>query len=374
MSRRWIVAIVALVLFAGAALFLLRGRDAEPAAPAEAPQRLDFLAGDLYTVREQPLERTLPLTGTLTPLVEADVKAKVPGQLVEVTVREGEQVTAGQVLARIEPTDLRARVAAREAEVAAARSQLELARQTLQQQQALASKGFISKNALQNAQSGFEVAQARLRTARADLALAQEELDHAVLRAPFEGTVAARLAEPGERVAVDAPVVRLVDLSRLALQAPVPAESIGEVRVGQPVSFRVQGFGEREFAGKVERINPTTTEGSRSIPVHVAIDNPDGTLRGGLFASGSLVLERVEQALPVPATAVREAGGQAYVYAIENDAVQRRPVTLGIATRSGFVNVRSGLEAGDVVVRTNLGQLREGAQVRVVRVAAQAYP
>ncbi|HEX2200331.1 MAG TPA: efflux RND transporter periplasmic adaptor subunit [Burkholderiales bacterium] len=374
MPRRWIAVAVALILLAGGALYLARNGEPEQAAPAEAPQRLDFLAGDLYTVREQPLARTLPLTGTLTPLVEAAVKAKVPGQLVEVTVREGEQVTAGQVLARIDPTDLRARVAAREAEVAAARSQLELARQTLRQQQVLASKGFISKNALQNAQSGFEVAQARLRTARADLALAQEELDHAVLRAPFDGTVAARLAEPGERVAVDAPVLRLVDLSRLALQAPVPAESIGEVRVGQQVSFRVQGFGEREFAGKVERINPTTTEGSRSIPVHVAIDNPDGTLRGGLFASGSLVLERVEHALPVPATAVREDGGQAYVYVIENDAVRRRAVTLGIATRTGFVNVRAGLEAGDVVVRTNLGQLREGAQVRVVRVAAQAYP
>jgi membrane fusion protein (multidrug efflux system) len=186
--------------------------------------------------------------------------------------------------------------------------------------------------------------------------------------------VAARLAEPGERVAVDAPVLRLVDLSRLALEAPVPAESIAQVRVGQPVTFRVQGFGERAFSGRVERINPTTAEGSRSIPVHAVIDNPDGVLRGGLFASGGLLLERVAEALPVPVTALREEGGQSYVYEIENDTVRRRPVEVGIATRNGFVDVRAGLEPGDVVVRTNLGQLREGAPVRVMRVAAQAYP
>lgn len=373
MSRRWIALLAAVVSIAGVSLYALRAGDSGGDTPAQAPQALDFLAADLFTVRRQPLARTLPLTGTLAPLVEAEVRAKVAGQLVEVTAREGERVEKGAVLARVDPTELRAQAAARAAEVEAARSQLALASKTLEQQRALAAQGFLSKNALLNAESSFEVAQARLGTARAQLALAREDLDNAVLRAPFSGTVAARLAEPGERVAVDAPVLRLVDLERLALQAPVPAESIGAVRVGQAVTFRVQGFGEREFQGTVERINPTTTEGSRSVPVHVVIENPERALRGGLFASGSLVLERIEDALPVPATAVREEGGQAYVYAIEEDAVRRRAVEVGLASRNGFVDVRAGLAPGDVIVRANLGQLREGAQVRIVRVAAQAY-
>lgn len=172
MARRWIAVLVALLVLAGVSLYALRSGDDERAAPSEQPQTLDFLPADLYTVRQQPLERTLPLTGTLKPLVEAEVKAKVAGQLVEVTAREGERVEAGQVLARIDPTELRARVAAREAELAAARSQLQLSTSTLKQQRALANQGFISKNALLNAESGFEVAQARVGTARAELAVA----------------------------------------------------------------------------------------------------------------------------------------------------------------------------------------------------------
>ena len=258
-------------------------------------------------------------------------------------------------------------------ELAAARSQLALASKTLQQQRALANQGFISRNALQNAESGFEVARARVGSARAELAVAREALDNAVLRAPFAGTVAARLADPGERVAVDAPVLRIVDLTRLALEVPVPAENIGEVHIGQPLTFRVQGFGERRFTGAVERINPTTSEGTRSIPVHVVVRNDDRTLRAGLFVTASLVLERAEDALPIPATAVREEDGRRYVYAIEDETVRRRAVQTGMATRNGMVDVRDGLAAGDVIVRNNLGQLRDGAAARVGMVAAQAY-
>src|SRR6185369_1335811 len=181
----------------------------------------------------------------------------------------------------------------------------------------------------------------------------------------FAGIVSARLAQPGERVALDAKVVSIVDLSQLQLEASVPPAAIGQVRVGQPMSFRVEGFGEREFAGRIERINPAATAGSRSISVYAVIDNGEGLLRGGMFAQGSLTLSRVDNTIAVPASAVREEIGQTFVYAIENGLIKRKNVKVGVADAGGRVQILEGLSGGDRIVRVNLGSLKEGVAARL---------
>jgi RND family efflux transporter MFP subunit len=289
----------------------------------------------------------------------------VAGELIQVAVREGESVEQGQVLARIDQTEVRARVAAREAEVAAARAQLVWADKNRSTQKALLEKKFISQNAFDNIQSNYDVAVARLRSAEAELIVARKSLGDSVLVAPFPGIVAQRHVQPGERVALDAKLITVVNLSRLELEAAVPAAQISRLRVGQQVAFRVDGFGERAFGGRIERINPATVSGSRSINVYAVIDNPEGLLRGGLFAQGAVILERVERALVVPASAVREEIGQTFVYAIEDGLVKRKNVTVGAADASGRVQVLQGLAAGERIVRVNLGALREGVSARL---------
>ncbi|MFY9314598.1 MAG: efflux RND transporter periplasmic adaptor subunit [Burkholderiales bacterium] len=357
-----VAAAIAVSLAAGFAA--TRGKRADGKAPAPAPVA-EFLQSDLYIVEPGALERALPLTGSLTPFTEATVKAKVAGELVAVPVREGESVKQGQVLARVDLTEVQAKVAAREADMQAAKAQLIWAEKNRGQQKALLEKGFISQSAFDNVQSSHDVAAAKLRAAEADLVVARKSLGDAVLIAPFSGTVSQRHAQPGERVALDAKVVSVVDLSRLELEAPVPPAAIGAVSVGQSLSFRVEGFGERAFAGRIERINPAATAGSRSISVYAVIDNREGLLRGGMFAQGSLTLARVEQALAVPVTAVREEIGQPFVYAIENGLVKRKNVKLGAPDSAGRVQVLEGLAAGDRIVRVNLGSLREGLQARL---------
>ena len=357
-----IVALVGAAVAAGLAT-VRSNRAAEPPAREQA---LEFLPGDILVLAPQTLERNLPLTGTLTPLNETTVKAKVAGELVEVTVREGETVRRGQVLARIDTTELSARAAAKRADVEAARAQLVLAEKNRATQKTLLEKNFISQSAFDSTQSVYEVALARLRAAEADLAVAQKALGDAVLSAPISGIVAQRLAQPGERVAVDARILAIVDLSRLQLEAAVPASEIGRVKVGQPVSFRVDGFGAREFAGHIERINPSTIAGSRSINVYAVIENPEGMLRGGLFAQGGLTLERVEGALLVPATALREELGERFVYRLADGVVRKAQVKTGPADGAGRVQVLAGLAAGDRIVTRDLGALREGAPARVV--------
>jgi len=331
---------------------------------ASAPV-VEFTPQDLYLVEPQPLDRTLPLTGTLTAFNEATVKAKVAGELQALSVREGEAVRRGQVVARIDPTEAQARVAARRADVEAARAQLDWARKNRDSQAALLAKGFIAQTAYDNVKSNFDVAAAKLRSAQAELVLAQKSLGDTVLESPIDGLVSQRLAQPGERIALDGKVITVVDLSRLQLEAAVPAAEIGRLKVGQTVAFRVDGYGDRSFAGRIDRINPATVAGSRSINVYAVIDNPEGVLRAGLFAQGAVSLDRVENALLVPATAVREETGQTHVYALAEGVIRRKPVRVGPADAEGRVPVLEGLEAGDRIVRFNLGALREGTAARL---------
>ena len=349
---------------AAAGLAAVRGKRAEQKPAAVAPVA-EFLQDDLYIVEPRDLDRVLPLTGSLAPLTEATVKAKVAGELIAVTVREGESVRQGQVLAKIDLTEVEAKVAAREADVAAAQAQLGWAEKNRGQQKALLEKSFISQSAFDNIQSNYDVAAARLRAAEAERVVARKSLGDAVLVAPFSGIVSLRHAQPGERVALDAKVVSIVDLSRLQLEASVPPAAIGQVRIGQAMNFRVEGFGEREFEGRIERINPAATVGSRSISVYAVIDNREGLLRGGMFAQGALTVSHANAVLAVPASAVREEIGQTFVYAIEDGLVKRKNVTVGAPDATGRVQVLEGLAAGDRIVRVNLGALREGMAARL---------
>ena len=363
------VAAVAFIVLAMSGV-ALRGRqnaaaiDAAASAKA-AGQVAEFLQDDLYIVEPRNLDRVLPLTGSLMPLTEATVKAKVAGELVAVTVREGESVKQGQLLARIDPTEVQARVAARQADVAATKAQLIWAEKNRNQQKALLDKSFISQSAFDNIQSNYDVAIAKQHAAEAELVVARKSLGDAVLVAPFSGIVSLRHAQPGERVALDAKVVSIVDLSRLQLEASVPPAAIGQVQVGQAMNFRVEGFGEREFAGRIERINPAATVGSRSISVYAVIDNREGVLRGGMFAQGALTLSSIGGALAVPASAVREEIGQTFVYAIDDGVIKRKNVKVGAPDAAGRVQVLDGLVAGDRIVRVNLGSLREGVAARL---------
>lgn len=337
---------------------------AQPVAPAKQAV-IEFAPEDLLTVTPAELRRTVPFSGSLIAVNTALVKVKVAGELLAVTVRQGEPVKAGQVVARVDPTDVQARVNARSADLEVARAQLQLSEKNRDTQRVLLEKNFISKNAFDSTQSGYEVAVARLHVAEAELVSARKALGDAVLHAPIAGIVSERFAEPGERVAVDARVLSIVDLSRLEIEASLPASAIGAIGIGQEAAFAVDGFGERKFQGRVTRISPATAAGTRSVAVYVAIANPGNALRAGLFVKGELLLSRIENALAVPASAVRQERGASFVYAIEGGVLARKAVVVERDGPDAPVRIVSGIAAGDRIVRGNLGVLREGASVRV---------
>jgi membrane fusion protein, multidrug efflux system len=146
----------------------------------------------------------------------------------------------------------------------------------------------------------------------------------------------------------------------MEIEAPAPASEIPGVKVGQIAQFRVDGFGERKFEGRVERINPAADLGSRSITLYLAVANRDGALKGGMFAKGELVLDKAPAAPVVPVNALREEAGQAFVFTIEDGKVARRPVKVGMR-EGGYVEILGGLEQGVPVVRARIMDLKAGA-------------
>ncbi len=352
-----------LVVVAGT-LVAFRVSSARKDEPPKAPELvLQFTPADVAVVELRELARAIPISGSLSPLTQSTVRSKVPGEVRRVSVREGERVAQGQLLAEIDTADLQARLDAQVAALEEARARLSIAEKNRDNGLKLRQQGFISQNALDTTQSAWEAAAAAVKSAEAQVRLARNATQDAVVRAPIEGIVARRAVHPGEKVGVDGELFTLVDLARMEVEAPVPAAEVPGLRVGQVASLRVDGFGEREFAGRLERINPTASPSSRAITVYLSVSNRDGMLRGGMFAKGSLVLDRGESAPVIPATALREEAGQAFVLTIENGKLERRPVTLGLKDeQAGVVQVRSGLEKGATVVSSRAMGLKAGTK------------
>jgi RND family efflux transporter MFP subunit len=342
---------------------------ASGAAGAPAAGEVEFSANDLYTLAPQRLTRSIPLTGTLRPVNQTVVKTKVQGELRELTVREGTSVRRGQLLGRLDLTEYEVRVKEREAQLKSATSQVDQTLRTLENTRQLQEKNFVSQSALDASRSAWEVAVGNRDAAAAQLALARKSLADAVLIAPIDGVVAERFAQPGEKLPIDGRVLSIVDLSKMEIEAPVPAAEIGSVKIGQSVELRIEGVSARQV-GQIVRIAPATQTGTRSVPIYIALDNRDPSVRAGLFAQGALAIDRRDGVLAIPSGAVRDAGARTFVYAIANDKLIERDIKLGLRDETGVdgsrVEVVSGLNAGDRIVATNLGSLRAGSTVRVV--------
>jgi len=368
--RRGIVALAVLAaagILGGAVAVRVAGKaeDAE-ALRAKAAPTLEFAAADLTGVEARPLARWLPVSGALQPVRQAVVKARVSGEVREVDVREGESVRAAQVIARFDTADLDARVAERLGAFEAAKAQFALAEKTRAMNLRLLNEKFISQNAFDGSDSSVSVAQGTVKSAEAQLRLAQNARREATVTAPLAGIVAKRHVQPGEKVALDAPLVTIVDLRDLELAAIVPTVDVPELKVGMPVELAVDGYGERRFTGRIERINPATEPGTRSILVFVGLANADASLKSGMSATGRIRIASSGPVPSLPAEAVRTDAGQNYVWTIENGKLARRLVVVGRRDEeAGRVEITTPLPAGAPVLAARFDKLKEGAPVLV---------
>ena len=382
---KWALVAVALLLlvgFIGRAVVARKQAAAAAAAPASAAPALELGSTDVVTAQVQTLTRTLTISGGLKAATSAVVRAKVAAELKTLTVREGDAVKADQVIGQLDTTEFDWRVKQAEHTAAAARTQLDIAKRTLDNNRALVAQGFISPTALEASVSGEAGAQSSYQAAVAATELARKSRADALLVAPIGGIVSQRLVQPGERVAIDARIVEVVDLSRIELEAAVAPEDVGSVHVGQSARLSVDGLAEPALA-KVARINPSTQAGTRAVMVYLAVQ-PQPGLRQGLFARGSIALQQ-RDALVVPLSSVRVDQARPYVLAVESGRVVQRAVETGARGDAMFngrsenaVELTGGVAGGSTLLRGGTGAVRDGTSVRLAlagpAAAASAAP
>lgn len=359
------VAVAAAALVAAQTGVLKVGARDEQKKKEQPP--LAFAAADVVRLAPHRLAVELSMPGTVQAFNQATVRSKLSAEVRRMPVREGDQVAAGQTIAEFDTAQLRHQLAERKAALEAARATLAQTERTRATNAQLVQQSFISKNAFDTADDAYRAQAAAVQVAEAQLAQTQLLLSDAVVRAPISGHVAKRFVQPGEKVAFDAPLLHIVDLSRLEVQAQAPAADVARIVQDAEVEVDIEGFAGAPLTGRVDRINPTTEAGSRMIAFYVQLANDDGRLRGGMFARVRL---RAGGEAPVPAlpvAAVRDDRGQSYVWIIADGRLARRNVVTGVRDeRAQRVQIVSGLSGSEQVLGSRFDNLREGMLANIV--------
>lgn len=366
-TTKWaLTAAVIVVVLGGAGAIFANKKGAQPAATKDKPP-LEFSQADLVAVQPRRLSVELALPGSIQAVSQATVRAKVSAEVKRVLVREGDRVAAGQVIAEFDTAQLRAQLAERVATLESARAQLATTERTRLANAQLVKQNFISQNAFDTADSAHQAQLAAVAAARAQLDQTQLMMGDTVVRAPIAGTVAKRHVQPGEKVSFDAPLIAIVDLAQLEVQAQAPVSDVPQISPGMSARVEIEGLPGRPYAGRVERINPSTETGTRTINVYVSLANEGSILRAGMFARVLLAVGADAEYPALPVSAVRNEGGTDFVWTIVDGKLVRREIVLGRRdARAQWIEVKSGVQSGDRVIATKFDNLRDGLAAKVI--------
>ena len=389
---------LASVLLAGAALTgacTAAGKAADT-APAAAPAAVAVSA---TAAAEQPVTRFIRATGSLTAEEQADVAAEIAGRIIATPVERGTAVGEGAVLVRVSPAEADAQAKEAEAnaaqiearlgmaegrsfdvnavpEVQTAKASYDLATNEFNRIKSLLDQRVVSQSEFEQRRTQMEATRQQfeaarngaaqqyqaLMGARARVALAHKSVSDTTVRAPFTGLVAERLVSVGDYVTKGMKVAIVVKVTPLRVQLTVPEQFVSAVKAGAPVTFQVDAFPGREFTGTVRYVSPTLEANKRALTVEAVVPNQSGDLKPGLFATARIEQPERTPAVMVPTSAVQTTAGTSRVYVVSNGTVEERIVTIG-QQADAFIEIATGLKAGEQVATKNIAQLFDGAKV-----------
>lgn len=339
---------------------------APTAAAAATPPALLISTEDLLTVRSNALASGPSITGSVQPERRADLRAEVSAIVLAVLKENGDPVRRGDLIVRLDDTAIRDTLTAAEASALAAVQAYEQAERQFQRMVKLRETNVVSTQQLEDVEIRRNTAQSEREAAKTRVVSARQQLERTEVRAPFDGIVIDRKVSAGDTAQVGKELVKVIDPNSLRFEGLVSADHIGEVEVGQRVSFRVHGFADREFAGTVARVNPAANATTRQVEVLVnfvdAKQRPDVA---GLYAEGR-VETRSTAALTIPATALVREGDSAFAWRIRDNTLQKVSLSVGERdARSGEFALKSGLAEGDTLLRYPTSALHDGQPVEV---------
>ncbi|MEI3807250.1 efflux RND transporter periplasmic adaptor subunit [Agrobacterium sp. CCNWLW32] len=338
----------------------------ETASMSPAGTPFELTAAETAKIGTRAMVERLGVSGELQPITRVVIRAREAGKIVEMNVRDGDAVQAGKLLVRFETDELQSTLLLRQSDRDAAEAELMLAMQALTRTEQLALKNIASTEQLDKAKSDVAVKTARLQSLSAQADIARLALRNAEIRAPFSGTVTRRLAEAGSRVGADGELLTLVDTSVLEAKVLVATRDIPRVALGQTAELEIDGLGGQIVKGTVDRISPVAEDGTRFVAVYLRLANRDGRLWGGMFASGSILLREKNDALVVPAIALRKDETGYHVLKVEDGRLRRQTVAVGARWNDGsLVEIAAGLKNGETILTAPLPELGPDMAVTV---------
>ena len=372
--RRWpwmMLALIVIVIVIAAATgwYVVNQRQAPaPVAEAEvAAPVMQINPSEITTIQPQTLSRTVRVTGSLAPQRQTQLATQVSGQVVAVMARPGDAVSEGDVLLQLDTESLRIQLDQQTSTAEATRAQLVLAESQLSRTTDLIARGLTAASGIEQVQSSADALRANLAALEGQVEAARIALQNATLKAPMDGIISERNVSTGQTVQQGATLFTIVDLATLELNASAPVGSSAQLARGQAVSVSVEGLPGQTFAGVVDRINPIAMAGTRTIPVYIVLENEQDLLRGGMFATGQIVIAERLDAFAVPEAAIREDAKGFFVLKLADGKVVRQSVEQGESWNGNrLVEIVSGLAAGDVVVTAPLMQLQPDDLVEMV--------
>lgn len=344
---------VALTVSLSASLLLVAcgGKRDEAAAATTVANPAQTIGPDNVAIaRTDTLRSGPPISGTLVAEREARIRAEVSGAVLQTFVDQGQRVAAGTSLGRIDAGVLRDAAISARSSVAQATVGAEQATRELERARTLVAAGAIAQRDVEAAERGNLAAQAQLADARARLASAEKYLGNTTIRAPFAGVISEKSVSPGDIVAPGAALFTVIDPRSLRLEASVPTSALGDVRVGAPVTFSVNGFSERTLEGRITRVNPTVDPQTKQVRILASVPNERGQLVAGLFVEGRVDAQKRVGVL-VPEQAVDQTAVTPYVMRLKGGKVERVDVQLGVRDQAAEAfEVTSGIASGDTLL------------------------